>query len=738
MVSRLFCSLLLVSSLVIAIPGCKSGDPEVQYEELISKAEQYKKDEKYEEARITLMSAIDAKPKEAEPYFKLAEVVLQQQKFGDAVENYQTALNLDPNFWEARLKLAALMLASKRVEIAESHLVELTKTHGDNLDVQVLQANLENTKGNRDKARELLQSLLEKYPTKAAVFTSLANIEIAEGHMNEAATLYEKVSELEPQNDGVKLALADIYIRRGETERGHIIIEKLIEENPKNTTLRFRFGEYLLTKSQTEGALEQYTQILIIDPLKHYARDRLYDMFLIRKVVEQARDLTTALKQHAPSDPGVLYFEGRDKELDGDKEGALALYLKAIPGLNNFAPAFRRAGLLEIEIGKTREGVEHLQQAIAIDPNDVGARLGLAKDQFAKKQLAQAKQHLSAVLSRYPKQIGANILAADIALIEGNTAGARKIYQVMIDNFPEHPINYMKLALLEERENHQDKAEQLYRKALSFDDNVSVAARRLAAIISKDNGLPAAIVEIEKLANESKNSKDQYYLLIGTLYASTNSKDSLEKARGYFEKSIEINPNAFSAYYALARIDGYFGNVEEAIAKYNKALEINPKLLPVKMLLGLSYEAKANFDEAIATYADILKDNPRFGPAANNLAWLYAEGKGGDLDSALALAKVAKEEMPAVGGVADTLGWIYFKRGNAQLALPLLREAVDSEESQSEDAQVNPEVRYHLAAVLDALGEKQEAKKVIATVATQIKEDHPKYAEIKALESKLQ
>jgi len=66
------------------------------------------------------------------------------------------------------------------------------------------------------------------------------------------------------------------------------------------------------------------------------------------------KKLTADLVQQFPNDPGTSYFRGRDAELDGKYPQALAYFLDCIKTLNNFAPAFRRAGLNEFKLGKTR------------------------------------------------------------------------------------------------------------------------------------------------------------------------------------------------------------------------------------------------------------------------------------------------------------------------------------------------------------------------------------------------
>jgi tetratricopeptide (TPR) repeat protein len=103
-----------------------------------------------------------------------------------------------------------------------------------------------------------------------------------------------------------------------------------------------------------------------------------------------------------------------------------------------------------------------------------------------------------------------------------------------------------------------------------------------------------------------------------------------------------------------------------------------------------------------------LKINPKFPPAANNLAYLYAES-GENIDEALALAQEAKRQVPDDPNISDTLGWVLYHKNIFSGAIPYLKEA-------SEKIPDNPVVRYHLGMAYYKNDNKEMAKKEL-TVA---------------------
>jgi tetratricopeptide (TPR) repeat protein len=128
--------------------------------------------------------------------------------------------------------------------------------------------------------------------------------------------------------------------------------------------------------------------------------------------------------------------------------------------------------------------------------------------------------------------------------------------------------------------------------------------------------------------------------------------------------------------------------LDKARSSYLAVIEKEPKSLGAYMALGMIYESEKKYGEAKDYYIKALRLNPSFAPAANNLAYLYAE-KEGNIDEALNLAQKAKEQVPDDPRVSDTLGWIYYKKNVPSRAIVYLKEANEKIPNQ-------PVIKYHL------------------------------------------
>lgn len=145
---------------------------------------------------------------------------------------------------------------------------------------------------------------------------------------------------------------------------------------------------------------------------------------------------------------------------------------------------------------------------------------------------------------------------------------------------------------------------------------------------------------------------------------------------------------------------------DKAKVSYQTAVDKAPDSLPALMALGLIYEQEKNFAKAQGFYERALKVNPNFIPAANNLAYIYAD-HGGNIDVALNLAQKAKERMPEDANISDTLGWIYYKKNVYSMAVSYLKESVEKNPNQSVP-------HYHLGMAYFKNGNKNLAKQELA------------------------
>lgn len=179
----------------------------------------------------------------------LGEAFFAQGKRDTSEVHYRRALELDPDYHDARLSFAVLLIVQQRYAEAA---VECKRLIDDPTFPGVWRAlsNLgfaELQQGQLVEARKHLALALEHRKDYWPAILSLAQLELKEGHRLEAITLLREVLELEP-GAGVEAQanyqIAEIYISLGQREQAVAHLSTAVSQTPDGLWGR-RSEEYL-------------------------------------------------------------------------------------------------------------------------------------------------------------------------------------------------------------------------------------------------------------------------------------------------------------------------------------------------------------------------------------------------------------------------------------------------------------------------------------------------------------
>ena len=212
----------------------------------------------------------------------------------------------------------------------------------------------------------------------------------------------------------------------------------------------------------------------------------------------------------------------------------------------------------------------------------------------------------------------------------------------------------------------------------------------------------AAFARVEQGLKGSKNPAGLYQLLGEISFATRDYGRAIE----FLEKAVNLNPELTSAYYMIGNAYAAQKRFDTALDQYQKIVKKTPNAIPAYMMIGTLYDLQKQPAKANEVYQKVLDINKGFVPAANNLAWNYAE-HGGNIDIALTMAQKAREARSDDPAIADTLGWVHFKKKSYPTAIALLKESSEKFKNS------NPTVLYHLAQAFDKNGEEEMARQSV-------------------------
>jgi tetratricopeptide (TPR) repeat protein len=302
---------------------------------------------------------------------------------------------------------------------------------------------------------------------------------------------------------------------------------------------------------------------------------------------------------------------------------------------------------------------------------------------------------------------------AQLQLAPPNLAAARQDFTAARDVAPNDPNVYNSLAVVSTLENKPDEAASFFESSLKIDGTNFNALKGMIALYARRNEIDKAHGRIDQVLSANPNNASLHFLK-AQVYGIQRNVDGAEAE---LRKTLEIDPNYIAAYSALGTLFINSKQEDRAIAEYKKILELRPDNPSAYTVIGMLEDGRKNYDAAVDNYRKALAQDQNAVIAANNLAWLYADGGKGNLDEAVRLAQGVVQKNPNVAGFVDTLGWVYFKKGLYAAAVEQLQKAVALDEAAAKAVNTAPSAsyHYHLGVALKGKGDKAGSRRELET-----------------------
>jgi tetratricopeptide (TPR) repeat protein len=294
------------------------------------------------------------------------------------------------------------------------------------------------------------------------------------------------------------------------------------------------------------------------------------------------------------------------------------------------------------------------------------------------------------------------MMLGNIYLGQQKYAEAEAAYQALVRAEPNNPAGYFRLGSLQQARKQYDQALASYDHALALNPNLLDVFSSLIQVYVEQKKIDQAFERCDRQLQQvggTPAAAGVIHNLKGGLYL---SKGDAAAAEGSFRTAIQKNPNLLAPYYALAGIYLRDQKADQAIEQFKQLIAVNPKQAGPHMMIAVIYDSQKKLDLSEKHYRACLEADPTFAPAANNLAYILAEGDR-DLNEALKYAQAAKAALPEDASVADTLGWVYYKKG-------LYDSAIAEFKASLAKAPENPTMMYHLGLAYAKKGETDKAR----------------------------
>ncbi len=361
-------------------------------------------------------------------------------------------------------------------------------------------------------------------------------------------------------------------------------------------------------------------------------------------------------------------------------------------------------GTILLGQGRYDDALGEFEKAVAASEDLTIARLNMARAYYKKKDYAAATRALDEHMKRQPRSKEAENLLGNMALDQGDTAGAETHFRRALEYEPNFADARNSLGILFDRLGRTDEALEQFRKVVAIDPDYAEAYNNIGVILKNRKQIEPAIEAFHRAIAADASFAGSYSNLAlvyedrgdmkaaETQFRNALRRDPdnaavrtnfggllylggrLEEARQELERATVIDPSYASAFNNLGAVFGRLGRPEDEIAAYRKAAALDPGYADVHHNLGLALLKRGNAKEGESEMRRALQINPLYVPAYLNLGrWLLDQSRERE---ALDLIRTAIQRLPSEAGLQELLGEIDLKLGMPDEAVRAFRESL--------------------------------------------------------------
>jgi len=720
---------LIASTLVSAC-----NNPESQKLEHVKRGDEYAKEKRDEFAVVEYASAVQLDPMFGEARLKLAETHQRMKNIRAAAPEFIRAADALPDNRDAQIKATQILLLAGRFDDAKARAEGLLKKNPKDIDAMLLRANA--MAALRDPAGAIaeIEEALKISPDSSRAFVNLGAVRMQSGEAKQAEAAFRQAIALDPALLDAQLALANFLWAAQRGPEAEATLKAVLAKDPRHLLANRMLGLlYLSSNRVAEAEL----------PLKNVAevsndagaRFQLADYYM---TIGRTNDAVALLSVLAKEQQSFAEAELRLAALDYSQNRGTEAHTR-LDALLTRAPNYS-AGLVVkaqwlAKENKLDEALERAKAAVAADPQSAAAHFALAVAHDRRREVADATKSYQEVLRLNPRAVAAQVELSRLSLTAGNSAGAQKFAEEARQTQPSSLDARVALVRSLIASGNSSRAETEIAVLLKEAPNVAVVHALNGMHQARVNNPKAARIAYERALELSPGfleavggltfldliAKDTTSAiarldaeiakqptsaaLLALLSRAHNVAGDKAKEEQALRRAVTVDPRFTAGYGMLAQLYLQQKRIDEARAEFEGIAQRDPSNVGARTMIGVLLEQQGKRDDARKAYEAAVNGTENAAVAANNLAFIYAE-QGTNLDQALQLATSAKQRLPNDASVDDTIGWVYYKKGLASLAVKPLEESLKKRPD-------NAEVLVHLGLTYAKLGEKDKARQAL-------------------------
>lgn len=722
----------------------------------------------YPDATKLVDALLARDPSMHEAWMLKGEMSLVQKDPKAAEASFKKALDAQRAYVPAHMALINLRLADGDVAGAKTQLEQMRAAAPNHPVTTFAHAQVLFRSGELTQARELTQQLLRMAPASPAVLLLAGAIEAQGGSLVLAERQMSTALQAMPDLVPARINLAQVYLRLGQPDKALEILRPLLDTQPGAEGFaqaqalageaEFRLGRLNAAEARFRNASSsnpgdsRFATALALTRLSRgdtsaafadlaslagsskeiYADQAIVSARMQRKEFDAALAAVDGMASKQPNSAGVFLLRGRVQEARNELKASRAAFEQALRLDPALFDATASLADLDVADGKPEAARQRLEASIQSDPQNVYARLALARLEIRTgATLDQLRTTLNEAISVAPGAAEPRLVLIDLLLKKrqykdalsqardaiaalpndamvldavgraqleaGDGEQSINTFRRLAGLLPNNEAPYVRLAEVYKATGRREAAETAYKQALELRPLSKAAQDGLLQLLASGNK-QQELMALGQSRQRADPTEAFGYLLEATSYfLAKNINASVAVYRKGLAKVAEGSGLAKALYGTLAQ-GGRAAEAERFAAEWLKS---HPEDMEFAFETANAASMRGEFELAEVGLRRVLARQAQNPLVLNNLAWILAKLKKA---GAVELAQHAVNLAPAQAVIVDTLAFALASDDQAQKALAAQKRAVEL--SPADD-----NFRLNLARIAVQAGDKELARK---------------------------
>lgn len=723
------CFLLLLAAV---LSGC-ARDPKQRAARFLEEGQHFYQKHDYARAVLQFKNSIQLDPRNPEAHYRLGMAYLAAGDASSALAEFTRATGLKPDYSDAQLMVARIMLASRNQDMladAQKRMQQLSDAEPANEEAWNTLALADWQIGRRQDAERQFQDALEHFPGNLKAAVSLAQIRLSQNNIEGAAQVLQRAVQESPASALPLVALGEFYLLTGRAADAEQCLHRAIQAEPKNTlpllellSLQMRAGRtadaaatyhslaalagdrysalhaaFLFDTGKHSEAIAEFERLAKANPDDRSARTWLIRAYLrTGRMADAQATLNQALHRN-PQDIDALLQRGIIHLWSSEFAAAQGDMAEVLHFQPNSAQAHYVLSKVYEAQGALRSERQELAEALRTDPAFLQARIELSQSLIATGQPLAALD----LMNRTPepdKDGLPALIARNWALVAtGDSAQLRAGVERAL-SMGKTPEVLLQSAILDFSRKDYNGARASLTEVLARNPSDLRALDLLTRSYVLENHPDLAIRKLQEYAAAHPRSAAVQYLWGQWMF----TRGDRRQARTAFTAAVAVDRLYVPAVLGLARLDADEKKFGDARSLLSALIAERPDT-PALLLLADIENTSGDRGSALTHYKAALAIDPDNLMALNNYAYLLADFAN-QPDNALSYAQRARQLAPDNPAIQDTLGWVLYRKGLYAAALPCFQKAVADGSSGSR--------LYHLAMAYFQIKDRRRGQQVL-------------------------